>query len=55
MYIKKNIKKLSYYSGAVPPFARFDPFGPPDLDRPRPRRDPDNDHLPPPGYNDMFM
>ncbi|KAG9430774.1 proteasome inhibitor PI31 subunit isoform X1 [Apis mellifera carnica] len=42
-------------SGAVPPFARFDPFGPPDLDRPRPRRDPDNDHLPPPGYNDMFM
>ncbi|XP_012344747.1 proteasome inhibitor PI31 subunit isoform X2 [Apis florea] len=42
-------------SGAVPPFARFDPFGPPDLDRARPRRDPDNDHLPPPGYNDMFM
>ncbi|KAF3424425.1 hypothetical protein E2986_01032 [Frieseomelitta varia] len=42
-------------SGAVPPFARFDPFGPPDIDRPRSRHDPDSDHLPPPGYDDMFM
>ncbi|KAK1126635.1 hypothetical protein K0M31_004262 [Melipona bicolor] len=42
-------------SGAVPPFARFDPFGPPDIDRPRPRHHPDSDHLPPPGYDDMFM
>ncbi|KOX67905.1 Putative proteasome inhibitor [Melipona quadrifasciata] len=44
-------------SGAVPPFARYDPFGPPDIDRPRsrPRHDPDSDHLPPPGYDDMFM
>ncbi|XP_003490801.1 proteasome inhibitor PI31 subunit [Bombus vosnesenskii] len=41
--------------GAVPPFAKFDPFGPPDINQPRPRRDPDNDHLPPPGYDDMFM
>ncbi|XP_076752914.1 proteasome inhibitor 31 kDa [Xylocopa sonorina] len=41
--------------GAVPPFARYDPFGPPDINQPRPRRDPDNDHLPPPGYDDMFM
>ncbi|XP_076183163.1 proteasome inhibitor 31 kDa isoform X2 [Ptiloglossa arizonensis] len=41
--------------GAVPPHARFDPFGPPDIDRPRPRHNPDNDHLPPPGYDDMFM
>lgn len=46
---------LSYYRGAVPPFAKFDPFGPPDVNLPRPRRDPDNDHLPPPGYDDMFM
>lgn len=45
-----------YYRGAVPPYARFDPFGPPDIDRPRPsRRDPDNDDLLPPGYDDMFM
>ena len=41
--------------GAVPPHARFDPFGPPDIEQPRPRQDPDNDHLPPPGYDDMFM
>ncbi|XP_003706872.2 proteasome inhibitor 31 kDa [Megachile rotundata] len=41
--------------GAVPPHARFDPFGPPDIEQPRRRHDPDNDHLPPPGYDDMFM
>ncbi|XP_066601159.1 proteasome inhibitor PI31 subunit-like [Prorops nasuta] len=41
--------------GAVPPGARFDPFGPPDRDPPRPPRNPDSDHLPPPGYDDMFM
>ncbi|XP_068450469.1 proteasome inhibitor PI31 subunit [Clinocottus analis] len=35
--------------GAVPPGARFDPFGP--VGRPRP----DPDHMPPPGYDDMFM
>ncbi|XP_017882101.1 proteasome inhibitor PI31 subunit [Ceratina calcarata] len=35
--------------GAVPPFARFDPFGPPDPDPPRPRR-----RLPEYGEN-MFM
>ncbi|KAK1156342.1 proteasome inhibitor PI31 subunit-like [Acipenser oxyrinchus oxyrinchus] len=35
--------------GAVPPGARFDPFGP--VGRPGP----DPDHLPPPGYDDMFM
>ncbi|KAH0949441.1 hypothetical protein HN011_000292 [Eciton burchellii] len=42
--------------GAVPPGARFSPFGPPDVDPIRrfPHR-PGNDHLPPPGYNDMFM
>lgn len=42
--------------GAVPPGARFDPFGP-DV-RPTPplrRPPPDSDHLPPPGYDDMFM
>jgi len=45
-----------YCSGAVPPGARFSPFGPPDVDPMRrfPHR-PGNDHLPPPGYNDMFM
>ncbi|CAH1774476.1 unnamed protein product [Owenia fusiformis] len=48
--------------GAVPPGARFDPFGPPPPDlvpsgEPRGghRVGPDNDHLPPPGYDDMFM
>uniref|UniRef100_A0A8C5NQT7 Proteasome inhibitor PI31 subunit n=1 Tax=Junco hyemalis TaxID=40217 RepID=A0A8C5NQT7_JUNHY len=34
--------------GAVPPGARFDPFGPVGVG-------PDPDHLPPPGYDDMFM
>ncbi|KAK3557154.1 hypothetical protein QTP70_024719 [Hemibagrus guttatus] len=37
--------------GAVPPGARFDPFGPVG----RHRAGPDPDHLPPPGYDDMFM
>ncbi|KAJ8400863.1 hypothetical protein AAFF_G00392170 [Aldrovandia affinis] len=37
--------------GAVPPGARFDPFGPVGQNRPNP----DPDHLPPPGYDDMFM
>ncbi|EDO37152.1 predicted protein [Nematostella vectensis] len=50
--------------GSVPPGARFDPFGPipPDGEvgaRPGnpPGRfaGPDPDHLPPPGYDDMFM
>lgn len=49
--------------GAVPPGARFDPFGPPDLDPSgsrypdfrNSRSGPDPDHLPPPGYDDMFM
>ncbi|KPP75133.1 proteasome inhibitor PI31 subunit-like [Scleropages formosus] len=37
--------------GAVPPGARFDPFGPIGQNRPGP----DPDHMPPPGYDDMFM
>lgn len=41
------------------PHARFDPFGPPDSSQPgrRPRagQDPDPDHLPVPGYDDMFL
>ncbi|XP_075625224.1 proteasome inhibitor PI31 subunit isoform X2 [Balearica regulorum gibbericeps] len=37
--------------GAVPPGARFDPFGPLGAGR----SGPDPDHLPPPGYDDMFM
>ncbi|XP_076246437.1 proteasome inhibitor 31 kDa [Calliopsis andreniformis] len=41
--------------GAVPPFARFDPFGPPDNNPPRPRPNPDSDDVLPPGYDDMFM
>ena len=41
--------------GAVPPYARFDPFGPPDNNPPRPRRNPDSDDAMPPGYDDMFM
>lgn len=39
--------------GAVPPGARYDPFGPP-ASGPQ-RGNPDHDHLPPPGYDDMFM
>ncbi|CAH1173933.1 unnamed protein product [Phaedon cochleariae] len=42
--------------GSIPPGARFDPFRPPDIDRFTPRHPrPDNDELPPPGYDDMFM
>ncbi|CAB4374360.1 unnamed protein product [Rhizophagus irregularis] len=50
--------------GSVPPGARFDPigpFGPVGTPRGgfgrgnRTSGDPDNDELPPPGYNDMFM
>ncbi|XP_032677647.1 proteasome inhibitor PI31 subunit isoform X2 [Odontomachus brunneus] len=44
--------------GAVPPGARFDPFGPPDLNVPRSdRRRPDNDDFLPPRFmgDDMFM
>lgn len=44
--------------GAVPPGARFDPFGPPGLGPGRGgnrRPGPDPDHMPPPGYDDMFM
>nr|XP_008170406.1 proteasome inhibitor PI31 subunit isoform X2 [Chrysemys picta bellii] len=37
--------------GAVPPGARFDPFGPGSGRS----AGPDPDHLPPPGYDDMFM
>ncbi|XP_078093025.1 proteasome inhibitor PI31 subunit [Mustelus asterias] len=37
--------------GSVPPGARFDPFGPIG----RGRSGPDPDHLPPPGYDDLFM
>lgn len=37
--------------GAVPPGARFDPFGPVGQGRPGP----DPDHMPPPGFDDMFM
>lgn len=38
----------------VIPGARFDPFGPIDPGRIG-RSGPDPDHLPPPGYDDMFM
>eukprot|EP00057_Strongylocentrotus_purpuratus_P030843 XP_782862.1 PREDICTED: proteasome inhibitor PI31 subunit [Strongylocentrotus purpuratus] len=47
--------------GAVPPGARFDPIGPPRPGGPGggPQGGfdggPDPDHLPPPGYDDMFM
>jgi len=52
--------------GAVPPGARFDPFGPEPPQQfppgrfgpPRPRGgfgEPNPDHLPPPGSDDMFM
>jgi len=47
--------------GAVPPGARFDPFGPParpNMPRfpgPRGFGGPDNDELPPPGYDNMYL
>ncbi|KAI4463132.1 proteasome inhibitor [Holotrichia oblita] len=42
--------------GSLPPGARFDPFRPPDVDRfPRRPNAPDNDEMPPPGFDDMFM
>lgn len=43
--------------GSIPPGARFDPFRPPDVDRfpRRPNNMPDNDEMPPPGFDDMFM
>lgn len=42
--------------GSVPPGARFDPFRAPDERHPPNRlRRPDNDEMPPPGYDDMFM
>jgi len=46
--------------GAIPPGARFDPFGPLPGIGPIPNRNPrhsgpDPDHMPPPGYDDMFM
>jgi len=46
--------------GSVPPGARFDPMGPPDADpfyggfNPG-RFGPNPDHMPPPGFGDMFM
>lgn len=42
--------------GSLPPGARFDPFRAPDeRNRPRFPNRPDNDEMPPPGYDDMFM
>ncbi|XP_058798288.1 proteasome inhibitor PI31 subunit [Phymastichus coffea] len=39
---------------SIPPGARYDPFGPPDIAA-YSRLGPDPDHMPPPGYDDMFM
>lgn len=41
--------------GAVPPGARYDPFRPLGTGPRNPQGHPDHDHLPPPGYDDMFM
>jgi len=43
--------------GSIPPGARFDPFRPPTADPPIPGRrpNPDNDEMPPPGFDDMYM
>uniref|UniRef100_U5EX73 Proteasome inhibitor PI31 subunit n=1 Tax=Corethrella appendiculata TaxID=1370023 RepID=U5EX73_9DIPT len=38
-------------SGLIPPGARFDPFNTPGVSR----ANPNPDHLPPPGFDDMFM
>ncbi|GAB6018667.1 Proteasome inhibitor PI31 subunit [Chamberlinius hualienensis] len=46
------------HRGIVPPGARFDPFGPPvpdsNLRSNRRFGEPNPDHLPPPGFDDMF-
>ncbi|XP_053309341.1 proteasome inhibitor PI31 subunit [Spea bombifrons] len=42
---------MGFPPGSVPPGARFDPLGPLGARQPGP----DPDHLPPPGYDDMFM
>uniref|UniRef100_A0A182JA66 Proteasome inhibitor PI31 subunit n=1 Tax=Anopheles atroparvus TaxID=41427 RepID=A0A182JA66_ANOAO len=44
---------LGNLGGLPQPRPRFDPFGP-NVNRLN-RPGPDNDHLPPPGYDDMFM
>lgn len=41
--------------GAIPPGARFDPFGPPGNNFGNRRNFPDPDHFRMPGYDDMFM
>nr|BAN20707.1 proteasome inhibitor [Riptortus pedestris] len=41
--------------GAVPPGARFDPYGPPVVPGFNPRRPPGSDEFHPPGFGDMFM
>ncbi|PSN43741.1 Proteasome inhibitor PI31 subunit [Blattella germanica] len=41
--------------GSIPPGARFDPYGPPGVGPRRGGPGPSPDHLPPPGYDDMFM
>lgn len=42
--------------GSIPPGARFDPFRPPSGERfPRRPNNPDNDDMPPPGFEDMYM
>nr|CAD7411058.1 unnamed protein product [Timema poppensis] len=58
VWIPGGVPSWGIFRGSIPPGARFDPFGPPGS-TPNPGRfgrgPPDADHLPPPGYDDMFM
>lgn len=49
----KNVDSISIV-GFIPG-ARFDPFGPIDPFNNQHRPNPNPDHLPPPGYEDMFL
>lgn len=48
-FISTAIIVLKKFHFRIPPGARFDPPNPMN------RFDPNNDHFPPPGYDDMFM
>lgn len=48
-FISTTIIVLKKFHFRIPPGARFDPPNPLN------RLDPNNDHFPPPGYDDMFM
>lgn len=51
-----ELQMLIFSIAGIVPGARFDPFGPIDPFNNAPHRpNPNPDHLPPPGYDDMFL